>query len=58
MRADLLTYKDIIDEYGLNPWFWRTKQWEGKLKNLGFKNKHQFARQDIENLIQKLKQAA
>jgi len=51
-----MTYKQIVAEFGASTWFWRTKKWQGKLKNCGFGNKHMFDRQDIEKLIQEMKQ--
>ncbi|VFQ43473.1 DNA-binding protein [Desulfoluna butyratoxydans] len=56
MSGRLMTYKQIVDEFGASIWFWRTKKWQGKLKNCGFGNKHMFDRQDIEKLIQEMKQ--
>ena len=51
----LLTYNEVVQEYGVNVWFWRSQVWKGRLKNCGFANKHLLDRRDIEKLLEQNK---
>ena len=51
-RGRLLSLKEIVDEYGVTMWFWRTQIWSGKLPYVNLGRKQLVDRQDIEKFIQ------
>lgn len=52
----LLTIKEIVAEFGVTAWFWRTQIWEGRLPAININGRKQLVdRADIEKFINKNK---
>jgi|GEM_PF-3029915 len=47
-KKRLLTYNDLVGEYGATKTHWRNRYWAGELKSVGTVGKHLFKREDIE----------
>lgn len=58
MKKRLLTYKDLVDEYGGTIWFWRSLVWERKLQIVTVGRKHFIDRVDADALIAQNKRLA
>ena len=54
-RGRLLSLKEIVDEYGVTMWFWRTQIWSGKLPYVNLGRKQLVDRHDIEQFIKQHK---
>lgn len=51
----LLSIKELTDEYGATPWYWRTAIWSGELPVVVVKRKQLIDVQDVEAFIEKHK---
>ena len=52
----LLSLKDLVQEFGVSMWFWRTQIWEGKLPFVQVGRKILVDVQDVEKFISSQKQ--
>jgi hypothetical protein len=51
----LLSLRDLVDNYGLTVWFWRTAIWRGDLPYLQLGRKLAVDRRDVEAWIERNK---
>ena len=52
----LLSLKDLVQEFGVSMWFWRTQIWDGKLPFVQVGRKILVDVQDVEKFINNEKQ--
>ena len=52
----LLSLKDLVQEFGVSMWFWRTQIWDGKLPYVQLGRKILVDSQDVEKFINSEKQ--
>jgi len=50
-KKRLLTYNDLVGEFGATKYHWRDQHWRGDLPNVGTRGKHLFRREDVEKTI-------
>ena len=55
-RKRLLSLKDLVQEFGVSMWFWRTQIWDGKLPFVQVGRKILVDVQDVEKFINTEKQ--
>ena len=55
-RKRLLSLKDLVQEFGVSMWFWRTQIWDGKLPFVQVGRKILVDSQDVEKFINNEKQ--
>ena len=55
-RKRLLSLKDLVQEFGVSMWFWRTQIWDGKLPFVQVGRKILVDVQDVEKFINSEKQ--
>jgi hypothetical protein len=53
----LLSLKDLVQEFGVSMWFWRTQIWDGKLPFVQVGRKILVDVQDVEKFIDSEKQS-
>ena len=53
----LLSISEIVQEYGVTKWFWRTQIWNGDLPFVQVGRKYLVDRADIDSFIDKNKKA-
>jgi hypothetical protein len=55
-KKRLLSLKELVQEFGVTMWFWRTQIWDGKLPFMQVGRKILVDVQDVENFINAEKQ--
>ena len=54
-KKRLLSIKDLVTEFGITDWFWRTQIWDKKLPYIQVGRKMFIDRQDVESFLDKNK---
>lgn len=57
-KKRLLGFKDVVEEFGMTMWFWRSRVWAKEIPAINMGRKIIIDRKDIEAFIQKNKQVA
>ncbi len=55
-KKRLLSLKELVKEFGVTMWFWRTQIWDGKLPYMQLGRKILVDSQDVEKFINTEKQ--
>ena len=56
VKKRLLPLKEVVSEYGVTMWFWRSRIWNGELPYVTMGRKQLIDRADIEEFIRRNKQ--
>jgi hypothetical protein len=55
LKKRLLSLKEVVCEYGVTMWFWRSRLWDGELPYVTMGRKQLIDRTDIEEFIRRNK---